>query len=204
MADKKKKIVKRVAGVFSDAGDAAKKRAAKRAKGIARAKKLAAEGMAAETKKKKSASIAKGKAIQKNKDAKIASDLTRRDLGTPPGPPLKPVGVGKKGMTEKIAEAPVKRPSQQPKFTRKVSEKTKTQREWDGMTSAARRAEREKYRETGKSKFAALIKRGSAKTGGQGRKNKSREALLDKLGTFKKGGLVKTENKDFRKGGIFY
>jgi len=178
-------------------------KAAARAKGIARAKKLAREGMAAE---KKAAAIAKRKAIQKNKDAKIARERAKVDPGVPAGAqtPLKTVGTPKEGIKEEVAGAGAKRPSQQPKFTRKVSKKVKTQREWDGMTSAARRAEREKYRETGKSKFAALIKRGSAKTGGQGRKNKSREALLDKLGTFKKGGLVKTENKDYRKGGIFY
>ena len=72
MADKKKKIVKRVAGVFSDAGKAAKKRAEKRrlavkrkaieknvaakkekdAAGMRKAKSLSAEGMAAAAKKK--------------------------------------------------------------------------------------------------------------------------------------------------------
>jgi len=148
--------------------------------------------------------IARRKARQKKDDAKIEKELKRVDVGTPPGPALKPVGVGKKGMTEEIAEAPVKRPSQQPKFTKKVSSKVKLQREWDGMTPAARRSERVKHDETGKSKFAALIKRGSAKTGSKVGKNVEREAQLSKLGTFKQGGLANTKYKDYRKGGIFY
>ena len=163
---------------------------------------ISSAGKAAAKAARKSARIARSRAIAKNK--KIASDRARTDLGTPPGPALKPVGVGKKGMTEEIAEAPVKRPSQQPKFTKKVSPKVKLQREWDGMTPAARRSERVKHDETGKSKFAALIKRGSAKTGSKVRKNVKREAQLSKLGTFKQGGLANTKYKDYRKGGIFY
>ena len=60
-------------------------------------------------------------------------------------------------------------------------------------------------RETGESKYAELIERGSAKTGSRGGKSKAREALLDAaLKTFKRGGLVKKGHKDYRKGGIFY
>lgn len=152
--------------------------------------------------KAKAAKAARSRAIAKNK--KIASDRARTDLGTPPGQELKNVGIPKKGMEERIAKAPVKRPSQKRKFTKKVSPEIKLQREWDGMTPAVRRAERVKYDETGKSKFSVLMKRGSAKTGSKTGKNAKREALLNKLGTFKKGGLAKANHKDLRKKKMFY
>tara|TARA_R110000787_G_scaffold46190_3_gene112235 strand:- start:1081 stop:1620 length:540 start_codon:yes stop_codon:yes gene_type:complete len=148
--------------------------------------------------------IARRKARQKKDDAKIEKELKRVDVGTPPGPPLKSVGVPKKGIEEEIAEAPIPRSSQKRKFTKEVSPEVKLQREWDGMTPAVRRAERVKYEETGKSKFSVLIKKGSAKTGSKVRKNVKREKQLSKLGTFKQGGLANTKYKDYRKGGIFY
>lgn len=154
----------------------------------------------------KARAIAKRKAIQKRTDAKIERERARIDLGVPTGAqtPLKPVGTPKEGIKEKVAGAGAKRPSQNPKFTKKVSPEIKLQREWDGMTPAVRRAERVKYDETGKSKFSVLMKRGSAKTGSKTGKNAKREALLNKLGTFKKGGLAKANHKDLRKKGMFY
>ena len=167
---------------------------------------IKAAAKAAARAKAKAKAIAKNKAIQKKKDAKVERERARVDPGVPAGAqtPLKPVGTPKEGIKEKVADAGAKRPSQQPKFTKKVSSKVKLQREWDGMTPAARRSERVKHDETGKSKFAALIKRGSAKTGSKVGKNVEREAQLSKLGTFKQGGLANTNYKDYRKGGIFY
>ena len=167
-------------------------------------KKLTGDALKRERKRRL---IASRKAREKRKGEKIEKGRKRVDPGLPPGAQVthRQAGTPKKGIQEEMVQARAKRPSEQPKFKGKVSPEIKLQREWDGMTSAARRAERVKYKETGKSKYGELIERGSAKTGGQGRKNIKREALLDAaLGTFKRGGLAKKGHKDYRKGGMFY
>ena len=97
MADKKKKVAKAIfKGGKRLTGDALKRERARRV--------IAARARA---------------------DAKIEKERKRVDLGLPPGAQAthRQAGTPKKGVKEDIAQARAKRPSEQPKFTKKVSAK---------------------------------------------------------------------------------
>lgn len=203
------------------AATAAKKaaEAAKRAAGIARAKKLAADAMAAAAKKKpkpkpKPKKKPKPKAKPKT-DAQIERELARVDPGVPPGPPVKLVGIHKKGLTEEITDKVI-RPSNKPTIKDPIAgkkakggtpeakaliakvareRKKKLQRAWDDLTASQQRAQRVKGKD---SKYwtifpehggGAKVRKGS----GASRLSKKGRAMEPKAG-----------HKDYRKGGLFY
>jgi hypothetical protein len=222
-------------GILSGLGKAAAKtgrkakrgaEAAKRAAGIARAKKLAADAMAAAAKKKpkpKPKKKPKPKAKPKT-DAQIERELARVDPGTPPGPPVKSVGIRKKGLTEEITDKVI-RPSNKPTIKDPIAgkkakggtpeakaliakvareRKKKLQRAWDDLTASQQRAQRVKGKD---SKYWTIFPEhgGGAKVRkGSGASRLSKKGKAMEPGTFAHGGLASKGHKDYRKGGLFY
>jgi hypothetical protein len=196
MSSPKKKVVKRGTRVLTDAGEAAKKRRRSRA-----ARK------AAVTRSKKKASP--------KTDAQIERELARVDPGVPPGPPVKSVGIRKKGLTEEITDKVI-RPSNKPTIKDPIAgkkakgdtpeakaliakvareRKKKLQRAWDDLTASQQRAQRVKGKD---SKYwtifpehggGAKVRKGS----GASRLSKKGRAMEPKAG-----------HKDYRTGGLFY